>query len=337
MVSISIGNYNLEVQMISCRPLFYSIICGLLLLAFAGCDNDGENGPQVDDVLIDVRIGDIAAEFVEGTFPEGDSSVEVPVCGGSSEVVRGGAMVFQVNVSDSTNQLLIGLDGDFGGYYAIDVVPAGSTTASKAAPATRGAMYHKKYPNGDGQPGIDIIGSASSGLFTIIITTASDEDLENFILLVSSVVGDVTAVPCTQTVAVNETAQSSDELQVSLNWNAPVDMDLHVETPDENDIYYGAEVGQNGGTLDLDSNAGCSIDNVNNENITWGEEAPACGEHIIRVDLWSACDQTGPFEYAVTVNEGGNVQTFQGSFDADDETGGGAFDGRVITSVDVCG
>ena len=64
---------------------------------------------------------------------------------------------------------------------------------------------------------------------------------------------------------------------------------------------------------------------------------PACGEYIVRVDLWSACALPGPFPYVVTVNNKGSIETFTGSFLASEETEGGAFDGRVITTIDVCG
>ena len=321
----------------STRFFFFTICLIASLFCIVGCDNNGNDVPQVNDVLVDVRIGEVAAQFVEGGFPEGDVSIRVPECAGSNEVVRGGAMVFQVGVSDSTSQLVVGLDGEFNGYYVLDVSGADGGVSSKIEPSRRGILYSKKYSKAENLSPFVMNGSSSSGIYTLLITTTSDEELEEFVLLVSASEEDVFAPPCTQTVKVNETAQSSSDLQVSLNWNAPIDMDLHIETPDENDIYYGQEIGQNGGTLDLDSNAGCSIDNINNENITWAEQEPACGEHVVRVDLWSACAQQGPFNFAVTVNQRGDVQTFQGSFDADEETQGGAFDGRVITKVNVCG
>jgi len=37
------------------------------------------------------------------------------------------------------------------------------------------------------------------------------------------------------------------------------------------------------------------------------------------------------------VNNKGTIETFTGSFLASEETEGGAFDGRVITTIDVCG
>jgi uncharacterized protein YfaP (DUF2135 family) len=113
-------------------------------------------------------------------------------------------------------------------------------------------------------------------------------------------------------------------------------MDLHVQTPNEEDIYYGSRIGENGGTLDLDSNAGCNIDNINNENITWIESAPACGAHVIRVDLWSACGKTGPFPFVATVKQGDTVKTYDGTFQASDETEGGALSGTIVATVTAC-
>ena len=63
----------------------------------------------------------------------------------------------------------------------------------------------------------------------------------------------------------------SGPIQVSLSWVGQVDVDLHVTPPAGGDIYWGDRSDSTGGTLDLDSNAGCSIDNVNNENIVWAD------------------------------------------------------------------
>jgi uncharacterized protein YfaP (DUF2135 family) len=112
---------------------------------------------------------------------------------------------------------------------------------------------------------------------------------------------------------------------VSLGWDADSDVDLHVVEPGGEEIYFGHKTSASGGTLDLDSNAACNIDHKNNENIYWPTGSPPRGEYVVRVDNWSACDQS-PIHYVVTVNvKGQDPQMFVGTFtDAGDGGGQGS-------------
>jgi hypothetical protein len=99
------------------------------------------------------------------------------------------------------------------------------------------------------------------------------------------------------------------ELVVSLAWNAPVDLDLHVVAPlpdgsgttevwAKNPSALPAQGATNAsvdagdreasGYLDLDSNASCQIDNRDLENVVW-TGAPPTGHYIARVDAFSLC------------------------------------------------
>lgn len=119
-------------------------------------------------------------------------------------------------------------------------------------------------------------------------------------------------------------------LQVSLSWDKASDLDLHVIDPSNFEIYYSRKTSTSGGTLDLDSNAGCSIDHVNNENITWATAAPS-GTYKVLVDNWSSCGQS-PINYVVTVTVAGRApQTFSGQF-TDSGDSGGSGSGRLITT-----
>jgi len=123
-------------------------------------------------------------------------------------------------------------------------------------------------------------------------------------------------------------------LQVSLSFNQNKDVDLHLIEPNGEHIYYGNSISDNGGELDLDSNAGCSIPTipVNNENITYGEEAYVePGTYKVYVDMWSNCSpQDAPTTYTVTVFYGGSLiaaQTgtnpFSATFPADEPSNHG--------------
>ena len=74
------------------------------------------------------------------------------------------------------------------------------------------------------------------------------------------------------------------DVQVTLSWDTDSDVDLHVVDPSGEEIFYGNRESASGGMLDLDSNAACTIDGVQNENITWSIGAAPQGTYIVRVD-----------------------------------------------------
>lgn len=80
------------------------------------------------------------------------------------------------------------------------------------------------------------------------------------------------------------------------------------------------------GYLDIDSNAGCSIDAINNENIFFGN--PKNGVYKIYVDLYEKCGSSSVqgSKYSVTVNYEGTSQTISdkqvGQFEASDRGSG---------------
>ncbi len=127
------------------------------------------------------------------------------------------------------------------------------------------------------------------------------------------------------------TIGSTGNVQVNVTWNTATDVDLHVVDPRNEEIYYGHTQSASGGSLDVDSNAGCAIDNKNSENIQWGSTAPN-GTYTVRVDYWSACSVTGTTTYTVVVNNGGVSTRFTGTFAASNADSGGAGSGRVITT-----
>jgi hypothetical protein len=104
------------------------------------------------------------------------------------------------------------------------------------------------------------------------------------------------------------------DVQVSVSWTGASDVDLHVIDPSGEEVYFGNLTSASGGTLDLDSNAGCSIDNVNNENIVWPVGGAPSGEYTVLVDYWSDCG-VAQSDYVVTIQaEGQEPQIFSGSF-----------------------
>ena len=125
------------------------------------------------------------------------------------------------------------------------------------------------------------------------------------------------------------TSAASGQVQVSVNWDALSDVDLHVIDPSNNEIYW-ANKTADGGTLNLDANAACVIDNpvINTENISWPTNAPN-GTYTVRVDLWSICNKPS-VNYVVTANNGGSTTVKTGSFTPAQADMGGAGSGVTV-------
>lgn len=104
------------------------------------------------------------------------------------------------------------------------------------------------------------------------------------------------------------------QLQVSLSFDNDKDVDLHLFEPNGAHIYYNNTWSANGGELDLDSNAGCYIDGINNENITYGEDAYVePGDYTVYVDMWSNCDPAIATNFVLTViYQGELLETIEG-------------------------
>jgi hypothetical protein len=99
-----------------------------------------------------------------------------------------------------------------------------------------------------------------------------------------------------------ELKQATAALVISLAWDSPVDLDLHVfvpapvsdATPDGLSEVWSKKpaadpIGKDG-MLDGDSNAACTIDNQDQENVVW-QGTPPSGHYIVRVEAFSLCGQ----------------------------------------------
>lgn len=129
----------------------------------------------------------------------------------------------------------------------------------------------------------------------------------------------------------------SGDVQVSISWDADDDVDLHVIDPFGCEMYYGHK-NCNPGWLDLDSNPGCSIDGINNENVFWPEGQAPTGTFVVRVDFYSDCSGDGP-NYTVTLHYCGDIETIEGHFAPGTDDGGGAGSGVTVAqfSNENCG
>ena len=128
------------------------------------------------------------------------------------------------------------------------------------------------------------------------------------------------------------TIVGTGDVQVTLSWDADSDVDLHVVAPGGDEVYYGRRSVASGGELDLDSNAGCDIDGIRNENIVWPVGRAPRGVYTVRVDYWSNCGVSRT-DYSVRINNGGSVQIVTGTFTGAGDMGG-AGSGRTVATFE---
>lgn len=145
--------------------------------------------------------------------------------------------------------------------------------------------------------------------FDFLVTLGQDVETSDLTLTVTPMLADG-GYGQTYTEGCTVTDVGTGELQVSLSWDSPTDVDLHVVEPGGEEIFYGADVSSSGGELDLDSNAACAMDHVNNENVTYEGVDPPSGEYIVRVDYYAACLYDEDTYFVVTVFIHGEATTY---------------------------
>jgi hypothetical protein len=211
--------------------------------------------------------------------------------------INGGSTNFELTASGTIVTVYVSVDGE-SGYWEIPV-PAGTTVAD------------------------------------ILLTFAEQIAMGRTVNIIFEVVdtaGNVSAPVMTPTQII---VVGTGDVAVALSWDADNDLDLHVVDPTGNEVYYGNTLSPDGTImlLDLDSNAGCAIDGINNEHVVWPHGKAPHGTYTVRVDNWQNC-QSAAANYVVTVEVTGQApKTFQGSFAASDPgDNGSAGAGTTITT-----
>lgn len=141
------------------------------------------------------------------------------------------------------------------------------------------------------------------------------------------------------------------QLVVTLGWDAPVDLDLHVENPDGSVV--GAkdpttltpsagevlppEAWTDAGVFEFDSNQGCRLDLRNRETVSWVGTPPP-GTYRVYAHLFSACDREVVNFSAVVQHDGRAVaeaSSTQYAFDAREHPADDAAPGLLLLEFDV--
>lgn len=278
-----------------------------LVLVLVGC----EGVPPGVDEPIRVR----GATFKEGPLPYDDGAATPTIAYAASAgfiISQGQSSIkFSGGASDDAYSVAVGFPDAGDGYW---VVPAGAPD-----PTYAGIL-----------------------LFSLLVDFARDVPYGVHPLALAAIDGEGNPGPrydaslCILPDYANGNLGSCEEsilpqdTILSLSWDAPVDLDLVVVTPDGKTVNPKAPTTANvetpipsdvlndptTGTLSRDSNADCRIDGLNLESLIFPGEPPA-GDYLIYADLYSACGQEH-VDFALTLHQ--RVDASDGTWSVDSET-----------------
>jgi murein DD-endopeptidase MepM/ murein hydrolase activator NlpD len=198
----------------------------------------------------------------------------------------------------------------------ITAIPLGAFILGGTAPVqiTGNAQFSAVVVSVDGVNGYWELSLPASTRASLFVTLSQDLPNQNFGISYAAAaagsMGAYTKMP------VSVTTVGTGDIQVSISWDVPSDLDLHVVDPSGEHIYFGHKSSASNGELDLDSNPACDIDRINNENITWPLNKAPTGHYAVYVNLYASCG-TNVTTYAVTVAQRGSApQVFFGTVSA---------------------
>ena len=100
-------------------------------------------------------------------------------------------------------------------------------------------------------------------------------------------------------------------------WDSLDDVDLHVFTPDDSEIYYGNRTAQ-GGTLDVDANSDSANATTSPvENVYFANPQP--GEYWVYLYNYTDRSEGRATNYIVRITVGDQSETYTGTIEGDDD------------------
>ncbi len=249
-----------------------------LIIATTGCDSELKPNalPTLDDIVSSVRVinGASASGALQLSGPPAASGGPAATADGIGVAINGGSVPVTITSASSFDEVTIWSPG-LGNHYVVSLPSAVSSVelALFISPsASEAESMPMRYSVRNTQ---GQLGSPGSHEFRILRVATGD-------------------------------------VQVSVAWDSPTDIDLHVIDPSGEEVYYANTVAASGGVLDLDSNPACSIDGVNNENIVWPTGDAPAGTYKVILDYYDDCGapESG---WVITVQSKGQApQVFSG-------------------------
>jgi len=298
-------------------------VTAIFLLPACQKDEDNSNEPNTETETKGSASDYIASEtgtFYTENFPaetaQAESRPSIENIQGNRTVVIGGSNTLSISYSDSKDdikEILIGVS-DKEGYFIINDFKKDSSSI--------------KLPV--------LLKQSAEGSFSLMVALRDNEN----------------NLSTHYSIPVTTLEAGTGDLQISLSWNQFNDLDLHLELPDNNEIYYENIMGlsdslnkavwdkieethtevqlfemdekdyfnayvkaseeiksiTHGGVLDVDSNGGCKLDSINNENISFKAGSNIMhGEYTVRVDFFNDCTGNKKTDYTVVARYKGEL------------------------------
>lgn len=266
----------------------------LSLLMLQSCITNGDN-PSTPSNPTASALEEIVtiegATYHEGAMPAATTTAQISGVNYNARALQGGSDFITINTDETYTKFYVAIKG-VPGYY--EFVPEALTRAANNYVIP--LIFDEDYSD---DTTVYISGEDENGDVT--------DPYEAEIIFVETQIGD---------------------LNVTLTFDQLKDVDLHLYTPGGQHIYYAARGGSytltDGSTvsygLDHDSNAGCHIDGLNNENIFIPAELIEAGTYTVVVDMYSNCaPQNAPTNWNVIARYQG--QTIVPTFGANPVSG----------------
>ncbi len=258
----------------------------LFIGLLSACSSDDSKEPQLDATVNDLfQVQNASLQHKE--FPTATSEASLEIMSMNTNVIPGGTSYATIQTSTPAQKIYVGAV-DEAGYYELQAENDGGTELNQN--------------------------------FILKINQLNEEDNFTVRLAYLDINNQVSQTVFADLLVTNV---GTGTLQVSLSFDNDKDIDLHLIEPDGEHIFYANMMSSNGGELDLDSNPGCYIDGINNENIFYPEDAELdAGTYSVYVDMYSNCDETIATNFVVSVYLDGveittsEVNPYSGNFPA---------------------
>lgn len=276
------------------------------IIVVSSCKKDEDQVPQLTQKYLSID----GAKYKSGKIPSGDeeliSNIQV-----NNAVINGGSAILTITATEELDEIYISVEG-VSGYYTYPVETSGlvyqiiinlsqgldaeSLTINVSAKSISGSTGTMEATGT-----INVI-EVGTGMLQISLSWDKSDDLDIHLFE-----PDGTEIYYNNTISINGDEdlfyfkfavylvdKYTNYNVSSLDPNDEGDVDLLDEyledLPDDldvNDELKGFNNPDFLGFLDLDSNADCDIDGINNENITYVN--PPTGEYTLAVDLYKKC------------------------------------------------
>lgn len=248
--------------------------------------------------------GSVSRDLVSGE----ETQVDIALSGAASLV---GSVVTQdgqpiENASVSVENASAGSTSDTGEFRLEGLVPGGGANVTISAkgfhPEHKATALHENEPTSLGEITLRPIEPDPVGVAKAFETPAPE-----------GVIAPAASLPMDDfRTRLDRANAKTGDVQVSMAWDNVNDIDLHVQAPSGEVIYYSHRRSDCGGELDVDMNANGPDTNEPVENVYWPLGAAPRGKYKVLAHHYANHGGTDPTEFRVVVKNGDEVKYYTG-------------------------